>query len=182
MVEFLAHVLMFFIFPRKLRVRLRNRLIYLAHGLPVRLKAKRVGKALHCGGAVHATRFTELGDHVHFNGMWASGNGRLVIGDWFHSGEGLKIFTRNHNYAGEALPYDETNVGKPVSIGNCVWIGAYVILLPGTTIGEGAIIQAGSVVHGEIPPLAIAGGNPAKVFAWRDKEHFMRLKAAGRFH
>jgi acetyltransferase-like isoleucine patch superfamily enzyme len=183
MVEFLAHVLTFFIFPRKLRVRLRNRLIYLAHGLPVRLKAKRVGKALHCGGAVHATRFTELGDHVHFNGMWASGNGRLVIGDWFHSGDGLRIFTRNHNYdKGEAIPYDKTYITKDVIIGDFVWIGSQVILLPGTTIGEGAIIQAGSVVHGHIPAYAIAGGNPAKVFAQRDIEHFKRLKAEGKFH
>ena len=57
-----------------------------------------------------------------------------------------------------------------------------MILLPGTTIGDGAIIQAGSVVHGEIPPLAIAGGNPAKVFAWRDKEKYDAHFAAGRFH
>ena len=117
MVKFLAHVFTFFIFPHKFRVRLRNRLVHFAYGLPVRLKAKRVGKALHCGGAVHATRFTELGDHVHFNGMWASGNARLVIGDWFHSGDGLRIFTRNHNYDnGDAIPYDKTYIAKEVPL------------------------------------------------------------------
>ena len=105
----------------------------------------------------------------------------MTIGRWVHTGEGLKVFTRNHNYEGEAIPYDNTYVHKAVTIGDCVWIGAYVTLLPGTTIGEGAIIQAGSVVHGEIPPMAIAGGNPAKVFAWRDKERYLRLKEAGRF-
>lgn len=182
MVDFLARLATFWIFPRRLREHLRKKIIWSIYGFPVRRRAMRVGSHLHCRGFVHVTRKTELGDHVNFNGAFIYGGGEVKIGDWFHSGEGLKIFTRNHNYAGEALPYDETNVGKPVSIGNCVWIGAYVILLPGTTIGEGAIIQAGSVVHGEIPPLAIAGGNPAKVFAWRDKEHFMRLKAAGRFH
>ena len=183
MVKFLAHVFTFFIFPHKFRVRLRNRLVHFAYGLPVRLKAKRVGKALHCGGAVHATRFTELGDHVYFNGMWASGNARLVIGDWFHSGDGLRIFTRNHNYdKGDAIPYDRTYITRDVTIGDFVWIGVQVILLPGTTIGEGAIIQAGSVVHGNIPAYAIAGGNPAKVFAQRDIEHFQRLKAEGKFH
>ena len=62
-----------------------------------------------------------------------------------------------------------------------MWIGTNVIILPGTHIGEGAIIQAGAVVHGEIPPMAIAGGNPAKVFAWRDREHYEELKAKGRF-
>lgn len=53
--------------------------------------------------------------------------------------------------------------------------------IPGTKIGEGAIIQAGSVVHGEIPPCAIAGDNPAKVFAWRDKEHYEKLKSQGAY-
>ena len=183
MVEFLARLLTLLFFPRRFRVWLRKRIIFFLHGLPVRLKAKRVGKALHCAGPVHATATTELGDHVHFNGMWASGNGRLVIGDWFHSGYGLRIFTRNHNYdAGTAIPYDKTFVTKDVVIGDFVWIGAQVILLPGTTIGEGAIIQAGSVVHGEVPPYAIAGGNPAKVFRQRDVEHFKRLKAEGKFH
>ncbi len=56
------------------------------------------------------------------------------------------------------------------------------MILPGTKIGEGAIIQGGAVVHGEIPPYAIAGGNPAKVFKYRDIEHFKKLKAEGKFH
>ena len=63
-----------------------------------------------------------------------------------------------------AIPYDETFKYKDVVIGDFVWIGSNVTILPGTTIGEGAIIQAGAVVHGEIPPCAIVGGNPAKDF------------------
>ena len=182
MVKTIAFLLTFLVFPRKLRVRARKKLINLAYGLPVWRRAKRVGKGLRCKGQVHVTRHTELGGHVHFNGAIFYGGGPVKIGSWFHSGEGLKIFTRNHNYEGEAIPYDNTYVHKTVTIGDCVWIGAYVILLPGTTIGEGAIIQAGSVVHGEIPPYAIAGGNPAKVFAWRDREHYNELKSDGRFH
>ncbi len=183
MVELVAFLLTWFLFPRRLRARASKRIVFFLHGIPVWRRAKRVGKGLHCNGSVHVTRHTELGDHVHFNGMKASGNGRLVIGDWFHSGEGLRIFTRNHNYdKGDAIPYDETYIAKDVVIGDFVWIGAQVILLPGTTIGEGAIIQAGAVVHGNIPAYAIAGGNPAKVFAQRDVEHFKRLKAEGKFH
>ena len=49
-------------------------------------------------------------------------------------------------------------------------------------LDEGAIIQGGSVVHGEIPPYAIAGGNPAKVFKYRNIEHFQKLKAEGKFY
>ena len=95
----------------------------------------------------------------------------------------MRVFTRNHNYdKGDAIPYGRTYIKKDVVIGDFVWIGIQVILLPGTTIGEGAIIQAGAVVHGNIPAYAIAGGNPAKVFAQRDVEHFKRLKAEGKFH
>jgi acetyltransferase-like isoleucine patch superfamily enzyme len=169
-------------FTKRSRKRVRARVKSFFHALPVRRRAVSVGRNLYCASSVRVTRHTELGDNVHFNGAIFYGGGPVKIGSWFHSGEGLKIFTRNHNYEGEAIPYDETYVHKPVTIGDCVWIGAYVILLPGTTIGEGAIIQAGSVVHGEIPPMAIAGGNPAKVFAWRDKDRYSRLKAEGRFH
>ena len=183
MVKAIAFLLTFLVFPHKLRVRLRKKLIYFAYGLPVRLKAKRVGVDLRCREPVHVTRFTELGDHVQLHGMWASGDGRLVVGNWSHLGEGLRVFTRNHNYdKGDAIPYDRTYITRDVVIGDFVWIGVQVILLPGTTIGEGAIIQAGSVVHGNIPAYAIAGGNPAKVFAQRDIEHFNRLKAEGKFH
>lgn len=183
MVEFLAMVLTAPIPLRRLRRRLRDAIVFFLRGLPVRMRVKSVGTDLRCTGKVHLTKHTELGDHVRFNGAWASGNGRLVIGRYFHSGDGLRIFTRNHNYDhGEAIPYDSTYVAKDVVIGDFVWIGSQVILLPGTRIGEGAIIQAGSVVHGEIPAYAIAGGNPAKVFAQRDVDHFNRLKAAGKFH
>lgn len=51
----------------------------------------------------------------------------------------------------------------------------------GGGIGEGAVIQAGSVVVNDIPAMAIAGGNPAKVFKYRDIEHFKELKRDGRF-
>ena len=183
MFEAVAFLLTCLIFPHKLRVCLRKKLIYFAYGLPVKLKAKRVGKDLRCRQPVHVTRFTELGDHVHLHGLWASGDGRFVVGNWCHIGEGLRVLTRNHNYdKGDAIPYDRTYIKKDVMVGDFVWIGVQAILLPGTKIGEGAIIQAGSVVHGEIPPLAIAGGNPAKVFAWRDKEHYDAHFAAGRFH
>ena len=92
------------------------------------------------------------------------------------------IITQNHNYEGDAIPYDTTLIIKDVVIGNNVWLGNRVIILGGVTIGEGAIIQAGAVVVKDIPPYAIAGGNPAKVFKYRDKEHYEALKALGKFH
>ena len=51
----------------------------------------------------------------------------------------------------------------PVRIGNKAWIGARTIVLKGVTIGEGAIIGAGSVVTGDVPPWMLAAGNPARI-------------------
>lgn len=60
-------------------------------------------------------------------------------------------------------PKDWSNVTiRPVSIGNKAWIGFNVIILKGVTIGEGAIVAAGSVVTKDVPPYAIVAGNPAR--------------------
>lgn len=82
---------------------------------------------------------------------------------------------------GDKIPYGASSICKDVIIEDAVWIGSRVTILPGTKIGEGAIIQGGAVVHGEIPRCAIAGGNPAKVFKYRDIEHFNELKEKGAY-
>ena len=89
------------------------------------------------------------------------------------------MVTTFHNYdKGRQIPYDSVkDIDKRIIIEDCVWLGAYVIILGGVRIGEGAIIQAGSVVVTDIPPCAIAGGHPAKVFKYRDKEHYYNLKS-----
>jgi len=56
----------------------------------------------------------------------------------------------------------------PLSVGNDVWIGDNVIVMPSvTSIGDGAVIGAGAVVHKSIPPYAIVVGNPARVVRYR---------------
>lgn len=57
--------------------------------------------------------------------------------------------------------------GRSCIIGNDVWIGAYVNIIEGITIGDGAIIAAGSVVTQDVPPYAVVGGVPAKVIKYR---------------
>ena len=128
------------------------------------------------------TKDTSIGRNCHFNGMDISGCGKVVIGDNFHSGGSCVMITQNHNIHGVALPYDQTYICKDIMIEDNVWLGSRVIILGGVTIGEGAVIQAGSVVVSSIPPLAIAGGHPAVVFSHRDREHYFKLKKLARFH
>jgi lipopolysaccharide O-acetyltransferase len=74
-------------------------------------------------------------------------------------------------------PADRPLSSKPVRIGNNVWLGEYVCILPGVTIGDGSIIGASSVVTHDIPANSIAAGNPARVIrvfdsltnSWRRK-------------
>lgn len=127
-------------------------------------------------------RKTYLGKNTHFNGIRISGCGEVHIGDNFHSGRDVLMITQNHNYEGSALPYDAEYRCKPIHIEDNVWLGDRVIVLGGVTIGEGAIIQAGSVVVSNIPKLAIAGGHPAKVFSGRDEAHYFSLQQEGKFH
>lgn len=122
-----------------------------------------------------------FGENVNFNGCQVYGKGRIIFGNNFHSAAGLKILTSFHNYKGSRIPYDQTIVTKDVVIEDNVWIGLNVIILGGVTIGEGAIVQAGSVVSRSIPPLALAGGNPAVEFKKRDREHYFQLKESGSF-
>src|SRR3569833_3289632 len=89
-----------------------------------------------------------LGNNVNFNGIkiFAGTKSRVQIGDNFHSGKECMIMALYHNFEGETIPYDTTNIDKDVTIEDNVWIGLRVIILGGATIGEGAIIQAGAVV------------------------------------
>lgn len=148
----------------------------------IQAKAAHCGKDLYVGGKSYVTSNTYLGEHVCFNGMSMSGNGKITIGNYFHSGSGCQIITSFHNYEGREIPYDDTFINKDVTIGECVWLGNNVIILGGVTIGEGAIIQAGSVVCKNIPPYAIAGGHPAVQFKARNIEHYLKLKEEKRFH
>ena len=110
-------------------------------------------------------------------------SGGVSIGRYFHVGRGLTIFSTNHNYdEGTMIPYDESSVDRPVQIGDFVWCGANVTIVPGVTVGEGVVIGAGSVVTRDIPDFAVVGGNPAVVLKYRDIESFIKLKDSGKWY
>jgi len=136
-----------------------------------------IGTGVKANGLVRAKNLS-IGNNCHFNGMIVYGNGKVNIGDNFHSGKELTLLTEVHNYNGLMLPYDNTVIVRSIEIGENVWIGLGVYILGGVTIGEGAIIQAGSVVAQDIPALAIAGGHPARAFKYRDSEHYYKLKVS----
>ena len=148
----------------------------------VRKQCKKCGKELIVNFPSCVTGNTIIKNNVNFNGMTIRGHGMVIIGNYFHSGEDCLMITQNHNYdKGMAVPYDHTYICKNIIIEDFVWLGSRVTILPGVRIGEGAIIQAGAVVSCDIPPYAIAGGNPARVFKYRDIDHFKKLKAAKKF-
>ena len=61
---------------------------------------------------------------------------------------------------------------KPIKIGNDVWIGVNVTILPGVTIGENAVVGAGAVVTKDVPDNAVVVGNPARVIRYLDADKF----------
>ncbi|BCV18044.1 acetyltransferase [Atopobiaceae bacterium P1] len=103
-----------------------------------------------------------LGDgcFVNHNAYFMDG-APIVIGAHVFVGPDCGFYTANH-----PLLASERNQGweqaRPITIQDNVWIGAKVSILPGVTIGEGAVVGAGSVVTKDVPPHTLAAGNPCR--------------------
>jgi virginiamycin A acetyltransferase len=129
--------------------------------------------------------------------LYAYGPERLIIGRYCAIAAGVRFIMPGANHAdlgpstfpfgifGE--PWAERTMdlvmGAPsrgdTVVGNDVWLGYRALVLPGVTIGHGAIVAAASVVASDVPPYAIAGGNPARVIRRRyDDEDVERLLRA----
>ena len=143
----------------------------------------RMGKGACINFRCTFTRNTFIGDYANFNGIAVAGEGRVSIGRYFHSGRDCHLITSFHNYdRGSRIPYGpHEDIHRDIEIGDFVWFGDRVTVLGGAKIGEGAVIQAGAVVVGDIPAMAVAGGNPARAFKYRDQSHFEQLKQRGLF-
>lgn len=86
---------------------------------------------------------------------------KISIGNNVFVGPNTCITTASHPIIPEERL--KASFGKPVTIGDDVWIGANCTILPGVTIGDGSVIGAGSVVTKDIPERVVAVGNPCRV-------------------
>jgi acetyltransferase-like isoleucine patch superfamily enzyme len=125
--------------------------------------------------------FVQIGKYVEVaSNCVLAGRGGIKLGDHVGVGAGSKIYSGTHLYkdpgredielmSGSILaPVDKQYVlEKPVIFEDYAWMGVNSAVIPGVTIGKGAIIGAGSVVNSDIPAFSVAVGSPAKVIKKR---------------
>lgn len=113
-------------------------------------KGARFGEGLTIGNGSGIGAFSDIPSDV-------------VIGEHVMMGQECLMFTQNHKTSDITVSMDTQGFEKiePIIIGNDVWIGARVTILPGVHIGNGAVIGAGAVVTKDVPAYEIWGGNPA---------------------
>ena len=183
MVKFFVKIVVQFFFwkPSNWRKGFKAKLTSQLYSLAIRRRAKSCGRnLLVLGPGVSVTGNTTIGDGAGFGKrVKIFGDGPVSIGRRAVLAEDSVVYTQVHDYDhSDVLPFGWGFTYPETSIGDYAWIGIKCIVLPGARIGEGAIVQAGSVVMGVVPPCAIVAGNPAKVIGWRDIEHYNKLKVA----
>jgi maltose O-acetyltransferase len=95
--------------------------------------------------------------------------GPVKIGKDVLMGPEVTIITASHKFDRIDIPirHQGRHPDSPVLISDDVWIGTRAIILPGITVGQGAIIGAGAIVTKDVPAYSIVGGNPAKIIRYR---------------
>ena len=182
MIKLFVKVAMLFVFwrPAKWRKSFKMKLESRLYSGVVRRRAKKCGRLLNVlGPGVNVTFNTTIGEGVGFGkDVKIRGDGPVFIGKFTAIAEDTLIYTQVHDYDhADMIPFGGGFTYPETHIDDYAWIGMRSIVLPGAHIGEGAIVQAGSVVMGKVPPCAIVAGNPAKVIGWRDIAHYNKIKA-----
>ena len=182
MIKLFVKVAMLFVFwrPAKWRKSFKMKLESRLYSGVVRRRAKKCGRLLNVlGPGVNVTFNTTIGEGVGFGkNVKIRGDGPVFIGKFTAVAEDTLIYTQVHDYDhADMIPFGGGFTYPETHIDDYAWIGMRSIVLPGAHIGEGAIVQAGSVVMGKVPPCAIVAGNPAKVIGWRDIAHYNKIKA-----
>ena len=116
-----------------------------------------IGDNFHCDFGLNI----HVGDNFHADyNCTMLDVAEIRIGNNCLIGPDVGIYTAGHRLQPEGRVLD--GYGIPIVIGNDVWIGGHSTILPGVTIGDGAVVAAGSVVTKDVKPRTLVGGNPAK--------------------
>ncbi len=108
-------------------------------------------------------RRLRVGSHCWVNvGLRLDLSERIEIGDHVTIGHEVLLLTAGHRFGGSDHRAGTLSMA-PVRIGRGAWLGARCTVLPGVTVGEGAVIAAGAVVTRDVPPNTLVGGVPARV-------------------
>ena len=130
--------------------------------------AKRIissmGKNVNIEKGAYFTPELSIGDNSGI-GINCEVYGKVSLGNDVMMGPEVVIYTAGHKHDSIDVPMRLQGNEEPreVIIGNDVWIGRRVMIMPGVRIGDGCVIAAGAVVTKDIPPYTIAAGVPAKV-------------------
>ena len=111
----------------------------------------------------HVGKNTFFGDYVRMDTSYAN---MIYIGDYTHITSGCRLLCHQRDLTGYCVGDNAADLGYKtgeIHIGKGVMVGMETIIMPGVTIGDGAIIGAGSIVTRDIPAWTIATGRPAKV-------------------
>ena len=99
-----------------------------------------------------------------YGSMMATSRAQIIIGDHCALAPRVRILCATHDHRHLALP----DRAASVTLGRHVWVGAGATILPGITIGDGAVIAAASVVTRDVAPFSIVAGNPARFIKSRE--------------
>lgn len=123
--------------------------------------------SIHRGCRLYRPSGVHIGDHTIINReVLLDGRMDLSIGQNVSISEGAYIFSLEHDPNSSNF----SDRGAPVTIRDRVFIGARAIVLPGITIGEGAVVAAGAVVTHDVEPYTIVGGVPARPIGQRRRD------------
>lgn len=125
---------------------------------------ERGGEITAVGGAR-----VSIGDHTHIGSFCnIRSDLRISIGSHCYIAQFVSIVDGGYEYADRTLSITgDRYICKESSIGDNVWLGVGAVILPGVTVGNGAVIGAGAIVTRDVPPYAVAAGNPARVLKYR---------------
>lgn len=141
-------------------------------GLILNIVGAKIGRntVIYPGVWIYPGKGLTIGNDVDIAfGVIITTKGGVTIGDRTLIGYRSQLLSANHNIPlGKGKFFGAGHTYGPIDIKNDVWIGANTIILPNITIGEGAVIAAGSVVTKDVSPFTIVGGIPARIIKIRE--------------